>query len=162
MSSTQPSFLAVRDEMSAIPLRTLSGAKPTSGGWAETTRMTLFDTLGQSFAEICAGPARPRRHMSGMRHPLTAPPRIDTQCLRSERFEFAVHNLYFAPVELSHNEAIEALIVGTAIVTQEPEGLLLADEKAADTVGTIMNAGCIAPERNVAGEFVDFVAEFEI
>ena len=56
----------------------------------------------------------------------------------SEKFELTVPNPYPVSVELSHNEAIEPLIVGAAIVPQEPEGLLLADEKATDAVGTVM------------------------
>jgi len=51
------------------------------------------------------------------------------------------------------------LIVGTAIVSQEPNSLLLPDEQPADTVGAEMNAGSVAAERNVAGQFVDLIAE---
>src|SRR6516162_2152767 len=80
----------------------------------------------------------------------------------SERLELAVHNFYFVPIELSHNEAVEPLIVGAAIVSQEPQGLLFADEKAAHAVGTVMNAGGITTKCNIAGEFVDLVAEGEV
>jgi len=42
----------------------------------------------------------------------------------SERFERAIHNLYPVSVELSHNEAVEPLIVGAAIATRlKPMGL---------------------------------------
>jgi len=35
----------------------------------------------------------------------------------SERLELSVHNLYSVSLELSHNEAVEPLIVGAAIVS---------------------------------------------
>jgi len=35
----------------------------------------------------------------------------------SERLELSVHNFYSVSVELSHNEAVEPLIVGAAIVS---------------------------------------------
>jgi len=52
----------------------------------------------------------------------------------SQRPDLTVQNLHPIPVELSHDEAIEALVVGAAIVPQQPERLLLADEQAADAV----------------------------
>ena len=79
-----------------------------------------------------------------------------------EKCDFAIDNLYLIPVEFFHNEAIEPLIVGAAIVSQEPESLLLANEKAADAVGTVMNAGGIAAKSNVAGQFLDLVTQSEV
>src|SRR5262249_56529127 len=79
----------------------------------------------------------------------------------SERPNLAARDLHLVPVELSHDEAVEALVVSAAIVAQEPERLLLADEKAADAVGAVVDAGGVAAERDVAGELVDLVAEGE-
>src|SRR5262249_2473615 len=78
----------------------------------------------------------------------------------SERPDLAPRDLHLLPVELSHDEAVEALVVGAAMVAQESERLLLADEEAADAVGAVVDAGGVA-ERDVAGELVDFVAEGE-
>ena len=36
-------------------------------------------------------------------------------------------------VELSHDKPVELLVVSAAVVSQEPERLLLADEEAADS-----------------------------
>src|SRR5262245_57784907 len=63
------------------------------------------------------------------------------------------------PVELSHDEPVEALVVGAAMGAQEPERLLLADEEAAYAVGAVVDAGGVAAERDVVGELVDLVAE---
>src|SRR5262245_62649015 len=79
----------------------------------------------------------------------------------SERLGLAARDLHLLPVELSHDEAIEALVVGAAIVAQEPERLLLADEEAAHAVGAVVDAGGVATERDVGGELVDLVAEGE-
>src|SRR5215472_15882501 len=79
----------------------------------------------------------------------------------SERQEFTARDLHSVPIKFSHDEAIETLIVGAAIVPQEPERLLIADEEAANTVGTVMDAGGVAAERDVAGEFVNLVAKGE-
>src|SRR5262245_59874597 len=79
----------------------------------------------------------------------------------SERPDLAARDLHLLPVELSHDEAVEALVVGAAMVAQESERLLLADEEAADAVGAVVDAGGVAAERDVAGELVDFVAEGE-
>ena len=53
------------------------------------------------------------------------------------------------------------LVESAAMVAQEPERLLLADEKAADAVGAVVDAGGVAAQRDVAGELVDLVAEGE-
>ena len=92
--------------------------------------------------------------------------RTDLQLLiwqqsHSERLGLAARDLHLLPVELSHDEAVEALVVGAAVVTQEPERLLLADEKAADAVGAVVDASGVAAERDVVGELVDLVAEGE-
>jgi hypothetical protein len=79
----------------------------------------------------------------------------------SERPDLAARDLHLLAVELSHDEAVEALVVGAAIVAQEPERLLLANEEAADAVGAVVDAGGVAAQRDVAGELVDLVAEGE-
>src|SRR5262249_47666247 len=78
-----------------------------------------------------------------------------------ERPDLAARDLHLVPVELSHDEAVEALVVGAAIVAQERERLLLADEEAAHAVGAVVDASGVATERNVGGELVDLVAEGE-
>ena len=75
--------------------------------------------------------------------------------------DLTTRDSHLVPVELSHDEAIEALVVGAAVVAQEPERLLLADEEAANAVGAVVDAGGIAAERDVGGELVDLVAEGE-
>src|SRR5262245_21920739 len=77
----------------------------------------------------------------------------------SERLGLAARDLHLLPVELSHDEAVEALVVGAAVDAQEPERLLLADEEAAHAVGAAVHAGGVAAERDVGGELVDLVAE---
>src|SRR5262249_52434331 len=77
----------------------------------------------------------------------------------SERLGLAARDLHLLPVELSHDEAVEALVVGAAMVAQEPERLLLADEEAAHAVGAAVHGGGVAAERDVGGELVDLVAE---
>src|SRR5262245_52353248 len=79
----------------------------------------------------------------------------------SETLDLAARDLYPVPAELSYNETVEALVVGAAIVAQQPERLLLADEEAADAVGAVVNASSVATERDIAGELVDLVAEGE-
>src|SRR5262245_15334207 len=39
----------------------------------------------------------------------------------SERPDLAARDLHLVPVELSHDEAVEALVVGAAIIAQETE-----------------------------------------
>src|SRR5262245_43039009 len=79
----------------------------------------------------------------------------------SERPDLAARNLHPVPVELSHDEPVEALVVGAAILAQEPERLLLADEKAAHAVGAVVDAGGVTTQCDVASELVDLVAEGE-
>ena len=75
--------------------------------------------------------------------------------------DLSARDLHPVPVELSHNEAIQALVVGAAVVPQEPQRLLLADEEPANAVGAVVHAGGVAAERDVGGELVDLVAEGE-
>src|SRR5262245_51705997 len=77
----------------------------------------------------------------------------------SERLGLAARDLHLLPVELSQDEAVEALVVGAAMVAQEPERLLLADEEAAHAVGAAVHAGGVAAERDVGGELVDLPRE---
>ena len=52
----------------------------------------------------------------------------------SETPDLAVRDFQPGPVELSYKETVEVLIVSAAIVSEEPERLLLANEEAMDTV----------------------------
>jgi len=81
--------------------------------------------------------------------------RTDLQLLiwqqsHSERLGLAARDLHLLPVELSHDEAVEALVVGAAVVTQEPERLLLADEEAEDAVGAVVDAAASRPSAMLA------------
>jgi len=80
---------------------------------------------------------------------------------RLKRTDFTASDSHLLPAELPHDEAVETLVVGAAIVPQEPERLLLADKQAADTVGAVMDASSIAAKRDVAGQLVDLIAEGE-
>src|SRR5262245_22260145 len=64
--------------------------------------------------------------------------------------DLAVRDPHPVPVELSHDEAVEALVVGAAVVAQEPERLLLADEEAAHAVGAVVDARGVAAHTAVA------------
>src|SRR6516165_2789799 len=86
--------------------------------------------------------------------------RTDTAYM-SDRPDFTARDLHLVPVELSHDEAIEPLVVGAAVVAQEPERLLLADEEAAHAVGAVMDAGGVAAERDVGGQLVGLISEGE-
>src|SRR6516165_525493 len=104
--------------------------------------------------------------MAPCAHGAASSGRCDLQLLiwqqsQLERPHLAARDLHLVPVELSHDEAVEALVVGAAIVAQGPERLLLADEEAAHAVGAVVHAGGVAAERDVAGELVDLVAEAE-
>jgi len=79
----------------------------------------------------------------------------------SKRLNLTIRDLHLVPVEFPHDETVEALVVGAAVVSQEPERLLLAHEEAADAVGALVNTSGIPTERNVVGELVDLVAEGE-
>lgn len=80
----------------------------------------------------------------------------------SETLDLTAYDPRPASVELSHDETVETLVVSAAVVLQQPERLLLADEEAADTVGAIMYPSGVATERNVVCQLVDLVAEGEI
>src|SRR5262245_36912183 len=64
-------------------------------------------------------------------------------------------------LSLSHEEAVEALVVRAAVVSQEPQRLLFADKEAADAVGTVVHTRGVASERDVARQLVDLVAQGE-
>jgi hypothetical protein len=51
------------------------------------------------------------------------------------------------------------LVVSAAIVSEEPERLLLPNEEAMDTVRAVMQAGGVAAKRDVVGKLFNFVAE---
>src|SRR5262245_21382236 len=87
---------------------------------------------------------------------------VDTSSALSQRATLTVQDPHPGPVELSHGEAFEPLVVGAAIVSQQPERLLFADEQAADAIGAVMHAGGVAAKRDVVGQLVDLVAEGEI
>src|SRR5262245_31045439 len=79
----------------------------------------------------------------------------------SERPDLTARDLHPVPAELSYDEAVEALVLCAAVISQEPQRLLLGDEEAADAVGTVVHTGGVASERDVAGQLVDLVAEGE-
>src|SRR5262245_22170625 len=79
----------------------------------------------------------------------------------SLRPHLTVQDPHPGSVEFSHNEAIEALVVSAAIVSQQPERLLFADEQAADAIGAVVNAGGVAAQGDIASELIDLVAEGE-
>ena len=68
----------------------------------------------------------------------------------SERPDLTARDLHLLPVELSHDEAVEALVVGAAMVAQEPERLLLADEEAAHAVGAQCTPAASRPSAMLA------------
>src|SRR5262245_109604 len=80
----------------------------------------------------------------------------------SETLDLAARDLYPVPAELSYNETVEVLVVSAAIVSEEPECLLLPNEEAMDAVRAVMHAGGVAAKRDVVGQLVDLVAEGEI
>ena len=57
-----------------------------------------------------------------------------------ERPDLTARDLHPIAVELSHDEAVEVLVLSAAMVAQEPERLLFADEEAADAVGAVVDA----------------------
>src|SRR5215469_7715872 len=67
---------------------------------------------------------------------------------RLKRTDLTASDSHPLPAELPYDEAVETLVVGAAIIPQEPERLLLADEQAAQTVGAVMDASSIAAKRD--------------
>jgi hypothetical protein len=67
-----------------------------------------------------------------------------------------------SPLNVLYKETVEVLVVSAAIVSEEPERLLLPNEEAMDTVRAVMHAGGVAAKRDVVGKLVDLVAEGEI
>src|SRR5262249_56157396 len=65
----------------------------------------------------------------------------------SETLDLAARDLYPVPAELSYNETVEVLVVSAAIVSEEPECLLLPNEEAMDAVRAVMHAGGVAAKR---------------
>jgi hypothetical protein len=79
----------------------------------------------------------------------------------SKRPHFTTRDLDLVSGEFPDDEAVEALVVSATVISQEPEGLLLAHNEAAGAVGAVVNTGGIATERNVVGELVDLIAKSE-
>jgi hypothetical protein len=62
----------------------------------------------------------------------------------SKWHDLTAGDLDLVPVEFPDDEVIEALVVRGAVISQEPDRLLLADEEAANAVGAVVNTSGIA------------------
>src|SRR5215831_2939706 len=71
----------------------------------------------------------------------------------------AIHDGDLLPIKPRQDEPCEALVVGPTIVAQQANGLLLPHQQPLTAIGPIVHPGRIAAQRDVAREFVDFVAE---
>jgi hypothetical protein len=64
------------------------------------------------------------------------------------RFSSPLTTLVFSPRKVDNTNAIEPLVISSAIVTEQAQSLFLADEEAVDAVGSIVHPGRVpAPAR---------------
>jgi len=83
------------------------------------------------------------------------------QLISRNRFQLAVENSDLLAAKSRKYKTIEPLVISSAIIAKQAESLFLADEKAVDTVGSVMNPSRIAGQCNIAGKFVDLVSKGE-